>query len=83
LPDQDFSFLAHSAVREGSAALVVGQFEPVTRFSRRPEAAKLTVYRKALFRDRNRTTFLTWSDHQMALRGVFQPLKQREFTLNA
>jgi hypothetical protein len=57
-----------------------------TRFSRCPEAAKVTVYRKALFRDRNQTikpTPFTLERRPDALRGVYQPFNRREFKLNA
>jgi hypothetical protein len=50
------------------------------------EVAKVAVYRKALFRDRNQTikrTLFTLAPRSDALRGVFQPLNRRKFTLNA
>jgi hypothetical protein len=40
---------------EAPASLGRSALRAVTRVSRRPEAAKASVYRKALFRDRNRT----------------------------
>ena len=46
----------------------------------------MAVYRKALFRDRNQTikrTLFTLEPRPDALRGVFQPLNRRKFTLNA
>jgi len=45
----------------------------------------MAVYRKALFRDRNQTikrTLFTLQRRPDALRGVFQALNRREFTLN-
>jgi hypothetical protein len=45
-----------------------------------------TAYRKVLFRDRNQTIkrmLFTFERRPDALRGVFQPLNRREFTLNA
>jgi hypothetical protein len=44
------------------------------------------VHRKALFRDRNqkiKRRLFALERRPEALRGVFQPLNQREFTLNA
>ena len=46
----------------------------------------MAVHRKALFRDRNqkiKRRLFALERRPDALRGVFQPLNQREFTLNA
>ena len=62
------------------------QFELEHDFQGASEVAKVAVYRKALFRDRNQTikrTLFTLEPRPDALRGVFQPLNRRKFTLNA
>jgi hypothetical protein len=66
--------LGRSAVRAG------------TRFSRRPEAAKATVYRKALFCDRNQ--IIKWALFALERRPDGPPrclsaAQAGEFTLNA
>jgi len=46
---------ANRRVREATAVLAGSAIRAETRFSRCPKAAKTTVYRKAVFRDRNQT----------------------------
>jgi hypothetical protein len=70
----------------GSRCSRAQQFELEHDFHGALEVAKVAVYRKALFRDRNQTikrTLFTLEPRPDALRGVFQPLNRRKFTLNA
>jgi hypothetical protein len=70
----------------GSRCSRAQQFELEHDFQGASEVAKVAVYRKALFRDRNQTikrTLFTLEPRPDALRGVFQPLNRRKFTLNA
>jgi hypothetical protein len=77
---------ADCPAREAAAMLCVQQFELEHDFQGASEVAKVAVYRKALFRDRNQTrkhTLFTLEPRPDALRGVFQPLTRRKFTLSA
>jgi hypothetical protein len=76
---------ANCPVRE-AAAMLAQQFELEHDFQGAPEAAKVTAYRKVLFRDRNQTIkrmLFSLERRPDALRGVFRPLNRRAFTLNA
>jgi hypothetical protein len=76
---------ANCPVREATAVLAGSAIRAETRFSRCPKAAKATVYRKAVFRDRNQTikrTLFTVERRPDALHGVFQSLNRHEFTQN-
>jgi hypothetical protein len=55
-------------------------------FQAAPEAAKVAVYKKALFRDRirqSKASAFHLERRPDALSSVFQLLNRREFTLNA
>jgi hypothetical protein len=74
---------ANCPVRDAAAMLARSAIHD---FKGASEVAKVAVYRKALFRDRDQTikrTLFTLAPRPDALRGVFQPLNRRKFTLNA
>jgi hypothetical protein len=75
-----------SGWRSCGDARAFSNFELEHDFQGASEVTKVALYRKALFRDRNQTrkrTLFTLEPRPDAVRGVFQPLNRRKFTLNA